>query len=96
MLDQLAGVLVPAAVAFLIALATLYVSRKAGLSDIDAAVDVQRGMLVSTLKTRVELLEQENARQKAEIERLERENDDLRRRVDRLERALADRVMSNG
>lgn len=86
--EQFAGVIVPAAIAFLAALGTLYLARKAGLSDVDAAVREQRGALVATLKTRVDHLEAENRRLQSDIDYLKHENEQLRTEIARLSAEL--------
>ena len=83
--DSLITVLVSAGVAFVLALGTLALSRRAGISDVDAVVREQRGALVETLKTRVEHLEAENQRLAGDIAYLRRENEQLRKEVARLQ-----------
>lgn len=82
--DQFAAIVMPAFIAFIAAVGTLWLARKAGLSEVDAAVREQRGALVSTLKTRVDHLESENKRLAGEIDYLMRENEQLRKEVARL------------
>ena len=86
--DSAISILISAGIAFGIALGSVAVARRAGLSDVDAVMREQRGALVETLKTRVEHLEAENKRLSDDIEYLRRENEQLRIEVARLQRHI--------
>ena len=86
--DSFLSIVVSAGAAFGVALGTLWLARRAGLSDVQREVREERSALVSTLRTRVEHLEAENERQKADIEYLKRENEQLRAEVARLQRHI--------
>jgi len=86
--DSAITILVSAGIAFGIALGSVVIARRAGLSDVDAVLREQRGALVETLKTRVEHLESENKRLSDDIEYLRRENEQLRAEVARLQRHI--------
>lgn len=86
--DSVVSILISAGIAFGIALGSLVLARRAGLSDVDAVVREQRGALVATLKIRVEHLEAENKRLTEDIDYLKRENEQLRAEVARLQRHI--------
>jgi cell division protein FtsB len=88
MTEQFASIVIPTAIAFLVALGTLFLARKAGLSEVDAAVREQRGALVATLSKRVEHLENENRKLQSDIDYLRHENEQLRTEVARLSAQL--------
>jgi hypothetical protein len=83
-------ILVSASISFGLALAVLYLSRRAGLTDVQAAVSAERSALVETIKSRVSALEAENERLKTDMDYLKRENEQLRIEVDRLRRYIID------
>ena len=96
MTDNTISIVVSAVIAFGIALGSVVIARRAGVSDVDAIVREQRGALVTTLQTRMEHLETENRRLTADIEYLKRENEQLRAEVARLQRHIIERDMESG
>lgn len=86
--DSAITILVSAGIAFGIALGSVVIARRAGLSDVDAVVREQRGALVTTLRIRVEHLEAENKRLTDDVAYLKRENEQLRTEVARLQRHI--------
>lgn len=86
--DSAISILMSAGIAFGIALGSVALARRAGLSDVDAVVREQRGALVDTLTNRGEHLEAENKRLSDDIEYLRRENEQLRTEVARLQRHI--------
>ena len=94
MLD-LPSVIASAAIALAVAIATLWLATKAGLTDVQRETRLQGDRLVAQLKDRVSLLETERAEDKSRILELERENASLRARVERLEKVIADGVLDH-
>lgn len=92
-METVASVFVSAAVTFSVALATLWLAKRAGLTDVQREVRVEADRLISQLKDRVALLERERAEDKILIDALEKENAELRERVERLEHAIADKAI---
>jgi biopolymer transport protein ExbB/TolQ len=92
-MSDLMSVIISALLAFGVALATLWLAKRAGLTDVQREVRLEGDRLVAQLKDRVALLEAERREDKGRIAELERENTELRRRVERLERAIADQVI---
>ena len=89
-MPDLASVILSALISLGLALAVLYLSQRAGLTDIQASVSGAQRTLVDTLNARVDVLEEENARLKEDVAYLKRENAHLRDEVDRLRRYIID------
>ena len=87
MLDVL-PIIIAAAVSFGLALATLALAKRAGLSTVDHTLASHQRALVDTLIGRVDHLESENARLTIENEKLKRELDEVREELRRLERYI--------
>jgi predicted nuclease with TOPRIM domain len=90
--SDVAAVVVASAASFGAAIGLVWLSKRAGLSDVQRDLRTESHLLAEALKDRVELLETENASLKAELAtlerrygRLEQENEALRERVERLE-----------
>jgi predicted RNase H-like nuclease (RuvC/YqgF family) len=92
---DLASVVAAAAISFGVALAVLYLSHRAGLTDIQASVSGAQRTLVETLKARVDNLEAENRRLKEDMDYLKRENEQLRVEVDRLRRYIIENKLGS-
>lgn len=78
---DLTPILVAAVPSILTALVTVVVATRLGIGPLNSEVRDQRQALVATLKDRVSILEEENAKLKAE-------NEELKERVGRLETTL--------
>jgi len=87
MLDVL-PIIIAAAVSFGLALATLALAKRAGLSTVDHTLAAHQRALVDTLTGRVDHLESENSRLTIENEKLKRELDEVREELRRLERYI--------
>jgi cell division protein FtsB len=83
-MPDLPSILISAATAFAVALGLLYLAHRAGLTDIQREVDRETDRLATALRVRVETLETENERLKADVDYLKRENAELRTQLDRL------------
>ena len=92
--DSFFSIVVSGAIAMSLALGTLWLARRAGLSDVQREVREERSILVATLRTRVDHLEDENRRLTADIEWLKRENEQLRAEVARLQRHIVAKEMA--
>jgi len=76
--------------AALILVLTYFGARRLGLTDIQKAVRVETDALISRLKDRVLLLEEENKTLHNQVVGLQAEASKMRSRIDDLEKALAD------
>lgn len=85
-MSGLSSVLVSAGAAFGVALGTLWLAKRAGLTSVQIAVSQEEARLVAALKDRVTLLEDDGARKDMRIAQLEAELASLERRYLRLER----------
>ena len=92
-MSEITSVLLSAGIAFAAALTTLWVAKRAGLTDVQREVRLESDRLIQQLKARISLLESERAEDKALIVELRRENTVLTQRVDRLEKVIADRAI---
>jgi len=93
--DSLVSIVASASIALGVALATLFLARRAGLTDVQREVREERGALVDTLRGRIALVEEENGRLRSDVEYLKRENEQLRAEVQRLEQHILKREFAD-
>lgn len=93
-MDSLFPVIGAAITSTAAAVAAFIFARRLGLTAVQRTYAEESARLVNALKGRVDMLEAENARLRAEVAKLESENGDLRRRIIILEHEFAEIKMA--
>jgi len=89
-MPDIASIIISAIISLGLALAVLYLSQRAGLTDIQASVSGAQRTLVETLKHRLDAVEAENRRLENRVEYLENELTVALKELDRLRRYIID------